>query len=179
MNMTWTVRHSLGRLRCQQLSDDDWGIASIGLARWQVLGPAVLLVARVLQLRVSSSASGFDGYDLDGDPHASHDRHRVAHLSLQFVTNGAGVVQLFWYTFPEKPVCPTYPAPRSCRVTCLIVVVSRIAYLVAHLKTLNLHSLRPGAWISALPDSLESHFVVCGCLFGDQCYQLHSLQPGP
>ena len=94
------IRHSLGRIVRSPLSEDDWRLASIGVAHGglgarSALGhaPAACICARIWP--------GFDEYDLDGGLMRSD----VESSLWCFFSSRYWHLPLFWYPIPEKHLC--------------------------------------------------------------------------
>ena len=149
------IRHSLGRLVGSQLTDDSWRIASLGVANG---GLGIRSAAEHAPAAYISSLGqtqalctlvwpAFDEYDLDGGLLRSEVE---SSLSSAFLPS-AGI-----YASSVSPSQKSLSAKIEAKV-CHHLLDTQVndRHRVAHLSLNRLPGA--GAWLFALPDSLESH----------------------
>ena len=103
------IRHSLGRLVGRPLSDDDWRLASIGVAQGGLGARSALEYAPAAYISSLAQTQelctriwpGFGEYDLDGGLMRSDVE---SSLGASF-SSQCGYLPLFWYSIPEEPLC--------------------------------------------------------------------------
>ena len=149
------IRHSLGRLVGGPLSDDSWRIASIGVAngglgtRSAAEHAPAAYISSLAQTQTLCTLiwPAFDEYDLDGGLMRSEVE---SSLSSAFLPN-AGI-----YASSGSPSQKSLSAKIEAKVCHhLLDAQAHDRHRVAHLSLNRLPGA--GAWLFALPDSLESH----------------------
>ena len=149
------IRHSLGRLIGDPLSDDSWRIASIGVsngglgARSAAEHAPAAYISSLAQTQTLCTLiwPAFDEYDLDGGLMRSEVE---SSLSSAFLPN-AGI-----YASSGSPSQKSLSAKIEAKVCHhLLDAPAHDRHRVAHLSLNRLPGA--GAWLFALPDSLESH----------------------
>ena len=149
------IRHSLGRLVGCQLTDDSWRIASLGVANGGLglrsaaeHAPAAYISSlSQTQSLCASVWPAFDEYDIDGGLLRSEVE---SSLSSAFLPN-AGI-----YASAASPSQKSLSAKIEAKV-CHHLLDTQVhdRHRVAHLSLNRLPGA--GAWLFALPDSVESH----------------------